>query len=162
MITTTRRKPSASTIGLAWDGSHMWAGDYEARSIFELDEAGAIVKTYAAPGKPVGFAFAEGRLAAVIGHPETDNRTIRFFDPSSHAWLDRVLRCPDDTGSQLAWDGGHLWLSERHNKLLLQLHADGTVKHSIDVPHEVTGFAWLGATVWLDLRVDKGVSEIAK
>jgi hypothetical protein len=162
MIVTSRSKPAASLVGLAWDGSKLWAGDHESRAVLELDENGGVKNTYAAPGLPYGFAFAGARLGVVIGHPETDNRTIRFFDISSRTWLDDSIRCPDDTGSHLAWDGGHLWLSQRYNKVLLQLHPDGTVKHSIDVPQEITGFYWIGATVWLNLRVEKGVSEIAK
>jgi hypothetical protein len=128
-----------------------------------LDDSGAVEHTYPAPGRPVGLAATdEGRLAAVISHPETDNRTIHFFDLASRTWLEHPIRCPDDTGSNLAWDGGHLWLSQRHNKVLLQLHPDGTAKHVIDIPDEITGFSWIGATAWLNLRVEKGVSEISR
>jgi hypothetical protein len=162
MIVTTRPKPATSTVGLAWDGSRLWAGDHQEQRLYILDVEGKIESTYPAPGRPLGLAFAEAKLAAVIGHPETDNRSIRFFDPSTAEWLEPALRCPDDTGSHLAWDGGHLWLSQRYNKLLLQLNPDGTVRHSIELPFEVTGFSWIGATAWMNLRVEKGFSDIAK
>lgn len=163
MIVTTRSKPSAGTLGLAWDGTRLWASDFEARTVMALDDGGAVETTYPAPGRPLGLAVADGgRLAAVIAHPETDNRSIHFFDLSSREWNEHALRCPDDTGSHLAWDGGHLWLCQRFNKVLLQLHVDGTAKHVIEVPEEITGFSWIGATAWLNLRVEKGVSQIAK
>jgi hypothetical protein len=162
LIVTTRPKPATSTVGLAWDGSRLWAGDHQEQRLCALSADGSVEITYPSPGRPLGLAFTDSSLAAVIGHPETDNRTIRFFDPRSGEWLERSLRCPDDTGSHLAWDGGHLWLSQRYNKVLLQLNPDGTVRHSIDLPNEVTGFSWIGATVWMNLRVEKGFSDIAK
>ena len=162
MIVTTRSKPTAATVGLAWDGSRLWAGDFDARTISSLDKNGAVSQTFAVPGRPVGLAFADGRLAAVVSHPDTDNRTIRFFDPASQSWFEDALRCPDDTGSHLAWDGGHLWLGQRYNRKLLQLHADGTIKHEIEMPSEIVGFAWTGATLWLNMRIANGVSEVAK
>lgn len=162
MIVATMGKPSASTVGLAWDGARLWAGDFDAQSLFQLENDGTKSATFGAPGRLVGLAFAEKLLAAVVSHPDTDNRTIRFFDPAAQTWLDRLIRCPDDTGSQLAWDGGHLWLTQRYNKQLLQLHDDGTVKHSIEVPYEITGLHWMGATAWMNVRVEKGFSDVAK
>src|SRR5579864_1613808 len=162
MIVTTRAKPSAAAIGLAWDGSRLWAGDFEARSLSALSSAGDVEEKYSAPGRPVWLCCCDTRLAAVISHPETDNRSIHFFDRASRTWLEHGLRCPDDTGSQLAWDGGHLRLGQRYNKVILQLHADGTVKHAIEVTNEVTGLYWIGATVWLNLRVEQGFSDGAR
>jgi hypothetical protein len=76
---TTRSKPSAGTLGLAWDGARLWAGDYEERSVSALDESAAIENSYPTPGRPLGLAVAdEQRLAVVISHPETDNRSIHF------------------------------------------------------------------------------------
>lgn len=162
MIVLTRPKPTPKTVGLAWDGRHLWCGDYDARQLHLLGDDGAISATHSAPGRVVGLAFTDSALAAVISHPETDNRAIHYFDPASAVWRDDVVRCPDDTGSHLAWDGAHLWLSQRYNKMLLQLNPDGTVRHSIELPFEVTGFSWIGASVWLNLRVEKDSSDIAK
>jgi streptogramin lyase len=162
MSVITKPKPATSTVGLAWDGSRLWAGDFHGQTISLLDADQKIASTYPAPGRPLGLAWCEARLAAVISHPETDNRTIHYFDGGTNAWLEHSVRCPDDTGSHLAWDGGHVWLSQRHNKVLLQLNPDGTVRHTIDVPNEITGFSWLGATAWMNLRVEQGFSDIAK
>lgn len=161
MIVTERPKPSAATVGLAWDGTRLWAGDWEECFIATLYPDGGLADRFAAPGRVYGLAFDDHMLRAVIGHPESDDRSIHSFDPANAAWQKRPHACPDATGSHLAWDGGHLWLSQRYAKRLLQLHEDGTVKHTIDLPWEVTGFTWRGATAWLNVRPEKGKSSLA-
>jgi hypothetical protein len=161
VIDSERPKPSAATVGLAWDGTRLWAGDWEERFIAPLDPFGGLTDRFAAPGRVYGLAFDDRILHAVIGHPESDDRSIHGFDPATTTWEKRSHACPDATGSHLAWDGGHLWLSQRYAKRLIQLHEDGTVKHTIDLPWEVTGFTWRGATAWLNIRVEKGKSSLA-
>ncbi len=162
MIVSQRRKPAAGVVGLAFDGSKMWAGDWETSAIFDLDAEWGIHASFPAPGRVYGMAFAEQRLAAVIGRAESDDRSIHWFDAATASWEKHSLKCPDATGSHLAWDGGHLWLGQRFLKRILQLHADGTVKHVIELPWEVTGFTWRGATLWLNVRVEKGISSLAR
>ena len=161
MIVSERPKPSMATVGLAWDGTRLWTGDWEARSIASLDSLGNLAASFVAPGRVYGLAFSDLTLHAVIGHPESDDRSIHSFDPATMAWAKRAIRCPDATGSHIAWDGGHLWLSQRYAKRLLQLHEDGTIKHVVELPWEVTGFTWRGATAWLNVRVEKGRSSLA-
>ena len=161
MIVLERPKPTAATVGLAWDGTRLWVGDWEERAIAMLDPVGEVASSFTAPGKVYGLAFRDGTLHAVIGHPESDDRSIHSFDIATSEWAKQGFRCPDATGSHLAWDGGHLWLSQRYAKRLLQLHEDGTVKHVIELPWEVTGFTWRGATAWLNVRVEKGRSSLA-
>jgi len=154
-------KPTAATVGLAWDGTRLWSGDWEERTIAALDPQCKVAATFAAPGRVYGLAFSDATLHAVIGHPESDDRSIHRFDTVTKSWEKRAFRCPDATGSHLAWDGGHLWLSQRYEKRLLQLHPDGTIKHTVDLPWEVTGFTWRGATAWLNVRPEKGRSSLA-
>jgi hypothetical protein len=161
VIVSERPKPTAGTVGLAWDGTRLWAGDRDECSVAALDPHGNLAASFAAPGRVYGLAFSEHTLHAVVGHPESDDRSIHSFDPATSAWEKKALRCPEFTGSHLAWDGGHLWLSQRYEKRLLQLHADGTVKHVIELPWEVTGFTWRGATAWLNVRPEKGRSSLA-
>jgi hypothetical protein len=162
VIVDERPKPTARTIGLAWDGTRLWAGDWEECRIASLDAQGDVAASYAAPGRVYGLTFSDRLLRAVIGHSESDDRSIHTFDTATSAWEKKVLRCPDATGSQLAWDGGHLWLSQRYEKRLLQLHEDGTIKHVIELPWQVTGFTWRGATAWLNVRPDEGRSSLAR
>jgi hypothetical protein len=161
VIESERPKPTAAAIGLAWDGTRLWAGDWEERSIASLDSQGKVVTSFTAPGRVYGLTFSDRVLHAVIGHSETDDRSIHTFDPATSAWEKKILHCPEATGSHLAWDGGHLWLSQRYAMRLLQLHEDGTIKHIIELPWEVTGFTWRGATAWLNVRPEKGRSSLA-
>jgi len=161
MILSHHQKPASGVIGLAFDGTRLWAGDWDASAILELDLDLAIRASHPAPGRIYGMAFAEDRLCAVIGRADTDDRSIHRFDPALSAWEKQSLKCPDATGSHLAWDGGHLWLGQRYLKRVLQLHADGSVKHVVDLPWEVTGFTWRGATLWLNVRPQKGISSLA-
>jgi hypothetical protein len=161
VIESERPKPTSATVGLAWDGTRLWAGDWEEHRIASLDPQGKVATSYPAPGRVYGLTFRDRVLHAVIGHSETDDRSIHTFDPATSAWEKKVLHCPDATGSHLAWDGGHLWLSQRYAMRLLQLHEDGTIKHVIDLPWEVTGFTWRGPTAWLNVRPEKGRSSLA-
>jgi hypothetical protein len=161
MILSQLQKPASGVIGLAFDGTRLWAGDWETSSVFELDENLAIRASYPAPGRVYGMTFADDLLCAVIGRADSDDRSIHRFDTAQSIWEKQFIKCPDATGSHLAFDGGHLWLSQRFEKRILQLHADGSVKHVIDLPWEVTGFAWRGATLWLNVRPQKGISSLA-
>jgi hypothetical protein len=162
MITHTLPKPAPNIVGLAWDGASLWAGDYDSSTLFRLAENGTAAARFAAPGRMVGMTFVGDDLVAVISDPASDNRSIHRFHTASERWDSSVLRCPDDTGSQLSWDGERLWLSQRANKRVLRLAADGTIEHTIDVPAEITGIHWSGPSLWANLRFEKGASDIVR
>jgi hypothetical protein len=162
MITHTLPKPARNVVGLAWDGTALWAGDWETCTLFRLTADGAIGAQFAAPGRMVGMTFVDGTLFAVIGDRETDDRSIHRFNQSSGTWDAGALRCPDDTGSQLSWDGERLWLSQRYNKRVLRLSLQGSIEHEIEVPAEVTGIHWSGTALWTNLRFEKGASDITR
>jgi len=161
MILSHHQKPALGVIGLAFDGTRLWAGDWEESAVYELDENLAIRASHPAPGRVYGMAFADDLLCAVIGRADSDDRSIHRFNTEHSSWEKQFFKCPDATGSHLAWDGGHLWLGQRYEKRVLQLHADGSVKHTVDLPWEVTGFTWRGATLWLNVRPQKGISSLA-
>jgi len=162
MITHTIQKPAPNIVGLAWDGAALWAGDWETRTLFRLAADGAIQAKFPAPGRMVGMTFVDGTLVSVIADPETDNRSIHRFNPSAGSWDVSAMLCPDDTGSQLSWDGKSLWLSQRYNKRVLRLSAAGSIEHEIELPTEVTGIHWAGPALWTNLRFEKGTSDITR
>jgi len=162
MITHTLPKPAPNIVGLAWDGAALWAGDYNSCTLFRLAEDGTAAEQFAAPGRMVGMTFLGGTLVAVISDPNTDDRSIHRFNPARGEWDAAVLRCPDDTGSQLSWDGERLWLSQRYNKRVLRLASDGAVERVIDVPAEIIGIHWSGQSLWANLRIEKGTSDIVR
>jgi len=162
MITHTLAKPAPNIIGLAWDGTALWAGDWETCTLFRLDADGAVAARFPAPGRMVGMTFVDGTLISVIGDPETDDRSIHRFNSSSGSWDAGAIRCPDDTGSQLSWDGERLWLSQRYNKRVLRLTPDGSIEHEIKLPAEVTGIHWSGPVLWANMRFEKGASDVTR
>jgi len=162
MITHTFPKPAPSVVGLAWDGSSLWAGDWESRTLMRLGADAVAVETFPAPGRMVGLLYLDGSITAVVSDPDTDDRTIRTFSIARRSWDERVLRCPGDTGSQLAWDGQHLWLGQRYEHRVMQLSADGQADRIIELPCEVVGLHWMGPTLWLNLRMRKGMSDIGR
>jgi len=162
MLTHTLSKLGRNLIGLAWDGDGLWAGDWDSQMLLRLGSDGSVEESFAAPGRPVGLTFRDGAITAVISDPETDDRSIHRFNTSRHAWSDESIRCPDDTGSHVSWDGGKLWLSQRYNKRVMQLGADGSVERTIEMPCEVVGIHWMGSTLWTNLRMSKGASDIGR
>ena len=162
MITHTLPKPAKNIVGLAWDGSALWAGDWETCMLFRLDVGGKIQAQFEAPGRMYGMTFIDGALLSVIGDPQTDDRSIHRFNASTGSWDAAAMRCPDDTGSQLSWDGQRLWLSQRYNKRVLRLSPQGAIEHEIEVPAEVIGIHWSGPALWANLRFDKGASDITR
>jgi hypothetical protein len=162
MITHTLVKPAPNIVGLAWDGASLWAGDWETCTLFRLAADGAIQAQLAAPGRVVGMTFVDGTLFAVIADPGSDDRSIHRFNPSKGLWDDGPMRCPDDTGSQLSWDGERLWLSQRFNQRVLRLSASGSIEHEIEMPAPVIGIHWSGPTLWANLRFDKETSDVTR
>jgi hypothetical protein len=162
MITHTLAKPAPNVVGLAWDGASLWAGDWETCMLFRLAADGAVQARFPAPGRMVGMTFVGGTLVAVVSDPETDDRSIHRFDPSSGSWDAGATRCPDDTGSQLSWDGERLWLSQRFNKRVLRLSLAGSIEHEIEMPAPVIGIHWSGPALWANLRFDKETSDITR
>ncbi|HEV2908963.1 MAG TPA: hypothetical protein VGX02_06780 [Candidatus Eremiobacteraceae bacterium] len=162
MLTHTLSKLGRNLIGLTWDGDALWAGDWDSQTLLRLAADGSVEESFAAPGRPVGMTFRDGAITAVISDPENDDRSIHRFDLSRHKWSDESIRCPDDTGSHVSWDGRKLWLSQRYNKRVLQLGADGSVERAIEMPSEVVGIHWMGPTLWTNLRITKGASDIGR
>lgn len=162
MIVLTRPKPAPTIVGLAWDGIRLWAGDWKEQALLELNDEQAVAARHPAPGKPIGLMYGAGRLLAVLADPSTDDRSIHWFDPHAQAWTERTLRCPDDTGSHVFWDGHKLWLSQRYNKRVFEFRDDGSIGETISIPWEITGFFWIDTDLWLSVRVEKGFTDVAR
>ena len=66
-----------------------------------------------------------------------------------------AVPCPDDTGSQLGYDGGKLHVSQWYPKKVLTLAADGAagtagnVERVIHVPHGICGQVWIDGIIYL-------------
>ena len=141
--------PAERPQSLAWDGETLWMGSIATRRLYAIDpQAWKVVWETAAPGSPWGLAVVSdssrgnpGRseLRVVSGEPPDDNRFIRRCIP--HHGFDTVFKipCPDDTGSQLGYDGNRLHLSQWYNQRILALRDEGQVELEVKCPRQICG-----------------------
>ncbi|MCL5258370.1 MAG: hypothetical protein M1314_01295 [Firmicutes bacterium] len=146
--------PAPQPQALAHDGEHLWLGSWATRRIYGIDPRhGTVIEEANAPGQPVGGVCVGDELRFVLReNGDANNRFIRRFLPG-HGFKDRdVVPCPDDTGSFLAFDGSHLWLSQRHNRRVLELDASYAVKRTLEIAlAEIVGIVWVGEVLYLSL-----------
>lgn len=157
--------PAPRPQSLAHDGERLWLGSWETGHIYGIDpKHGRVFEHAASPGLPVGSTCVGDELRFVISeNGDGDNRFIRRFVPGHGFKSHEAVACPDDTGSFLAYDGKRLWLSQRHNKRLLELDAQGLPVRTIEVGEEILGLAWAGDRLYLStwLGRDRGGCRIA-
>jgi hypothetical protein len=157
--------PAPRPQSLAHDGERLWLGSWETGHIYGIDpKTGHVFETAPSPGKPVGATCVGDELRFVISEGgDDDHRFVRRFVPGHGFKSHDRTPCPDDTGSFLAYDGKRLWLSQRYNKRVLELDADGGTIRTIDAGEEILGLCRVGerlyVTVWLGR--DRGGSRIA-
>lgn len=143
--------PAPMNQSLAHDGERLWVGSWETSRLYAVDAThGNVTEEHAVPGKPVGSTVVGNELRFVVAqNGDDDNRFIRRFIPG-HGFTSReATPCPEDTGSFLAYDGERLWLSQRHNKRVLELDAQLQPVRTIDVGEEVIGLAWADERLYL-------------
>jgi len=155
--------PCPTPQSLAFDGEHLWVGSWETARLYGLDpHRGAVIEEQATPGRPVG-SVAVGDELRIICSEEDDSRFIRRFVPG-HGFKNEAIRCPDDTGSFLAFDGEHLWLSQRYNKRVLLLDHTYQPAREIAVGEEICGVAWVDDELYVSTwwGRDRGGCRIAR
>lgn len=156
--------PAPKPQALAHDGEHLWLGSYETSHIYGIiPTQGRVFETMAAPGKPVGATTVGDELRFVCSeNGDENNRFIRRYVPG-HGFKTQAIQCPDDTGSFLAYDGEHLWLSQRHNKRVLELDPAYRIVRTVDVGEEIIGMTWADDRLYLStwLGKDRGGCRIA-
>lgn len=132
--------PAPKPQSLAWDGTHLWMGSRQTSKVHKLDPATWTVDWQVqAPGIPWGMTWVNGELRVLCGEGTGDLRIIRRLVPDEGFDPTFAIPCPDDTGSQLSFDGHQLHVSQWYRKRVLVLGADGTVERTISVPHEICG-----------------------
>lgn len=155
-----RPAPFARPQSIALDGSSMWIGSIETEKIYQLDPDSLAVRAQSdAPGKPWGMTFVNGELRVICGETDEDNRVIRRFVPGSGFRTGDAIRCPDDTGSQLGFDGHRLFVSQWYNRRLLGLDDDGTVRETIEVPHQICGQTIVDGAFYLMTTEDETTND---
>lgn len=142
--------PAPKPQSLAWDGATLWMGSRQTRRIYGIDPVKWTVGwETAAPGTPWGMTAIGGELRVLCGETVEDNRILRRCVPGRGFDEAFGLPCPDDTGSQLGWDGRRLCVSQWYPKKLLTLSDTGKVERVITVPHGICGQVWVDGKIYL-------------
>jgi hypothetical protein len=147
--------PAPAPQALACDGEHLWLGSWETARFYGIyANQGRVFEEEQAPGKPVGATVVGDELRVVCSELD-DSRVIRRYVPGHGFKSHDTIACPDDTGSFLAFDGTTLWLSQRYNKVVLVLDAQGVPIHTIPIGEEIVGMVWAGERLYLSLWLGK-------
>ncbi|MDQ6823214.1 MAG: hypothetical protein M3Z07_01765 [Candidatus Eremiobacteraeota bacterium] len=141
-VTELLRAPSPAPRpqALAFDGETLWMGSIDTQRIYAIDPIHWTVREeHAAPGKPWGMTSLGDELRVICGETAEDNRIIRRYVPGHGFKSEYGLPCPDDTGSQLGYDGEHLSVSQWYNKRILVLDERGHTLRTIAAPRGICG-----------------------
>jgi len=131
--------PAPAPQGVACDGTDLWIGSNETHRIYGVRmQTGVVFEEGAAPGMPIGMVVTGESIRVVTSEGAEGDRYIRRY-VIGHGFKSEAIPCPEHTGSFLAWDGDHVFLSQRYEQRILELDAGGTVIRTIPVPRQITG-----------------------
>jgi hypothetical protein len=152
--------PAPKPQSLAWDGSVLWMGSRETRRIYGINPVTWTVGwETAAPGTPWGMTAVGNELRVLCGETADDHLIIRRCLPGHGFDTKFCLPCPDDTGSQLGYDGQRLHVSQWYPKKVLTLGAEGDVERVINVPHGPCGQVFVGGAIYLVTTDDETTTD---
>jgi hypothetical protein len=147
--------PCPGPLGLACDGPNLWVGCGETRRIYGINaRQGTVFEEATAPAKPYGMCVTGDALRAIIAEDETDNRTIRRYIFGKDFKKSESIRCPDDTGSFLAYDGDSFFVSQRFDQRIVEIDESGKTLRTLPTPGQVTGMTIVGGRFYLVVTVD--------
>lgn len=151
-ITEVMRMPSPAPRpqALAADGDVLWMGSLETCRLYAIDIAHWTVREESkVPGKPYGATVMGDEVRVLVSEGEDDRRIIRRYISGHGFKSEGTIACPDDTGSQLAFDGDRLYVSQWYNKKILSLDGSGKVGSVIDTPYGVCGQVIVGGVFYV-------------
>jgi hypothetical protein len=155
-----RQTPFPRPQSVAFDGTSLWIGSIETSKIYRLDPATLTIGVESsAPGKPWGMAVVGNELRVICGETDEDNRYVRRFVPGKGFTGDGDFQCPDDTGSQLSYDGKQLFVSQWYKQRLLAVDERGNVKEAISIPHGVCGQTFVDGAFYVMTTDDESSGD---
>lgn len=125
------------------DGKTLFVGSRQTSQVVAIDVASwQVAWETKAPGVPYGMTLVNGELRVVCGETADDNRIIRRCRPQQGFDATWGIPCPNDTGSQLSFDGRRLYVSQWYPKKVIALGAEGESERVMSLPHEICGQVW--------------------
>jgi hypothetical protein len=132
--------PAPRPQSIAFDGEKLWMGSIDTSRVYAIDpHQWTVIEESGAPGKPWGITVVGDELRVICGETAEDNRIVRRYVPGHGFKSHEAIGCPDDTGSQLSYDGVRIYISQWYNKRILGIDEKGTVVKTIDVPRGICG-----------------------
>ena len=98
-------------------------------------------------------------LRVICGETDEDHRIIRRFVPGHGFKNSDAIPCPEDTGSQLGYDGDRLYVSQWYQRRILSLDERGHVGTVVDVPHGICGQVVLDGCFYLVTTDDESTND---
>ncbi len=142
--------PAPRPQSIAFDGEKLWMGSIGTSRLYAIDpRQWRVIEEEKAPGKPWGMTVVGDELRVICGEGEDDSRVIRRFVPGHGFKSQDAIGCPDDTGSQLSYDGTWLYVSQWYNKRILGLDEHGKVVRTIEVPRGICGQCYVEGTFYV-------------
>lgn len=142
--------PAPKPQSLAWDGSTLWMGSLETRRIYAIDPVTWTVGwETVSPGVPWGMTAMGDELRVLCSETADSTRTIRRCISGRGFDEEFSTPVPDDTGSQLGYDGQRLHVSQWYPKKVLTLGVDGKVEVVISIPHGICGQVFVEGFIYL-------------
>lgn len=142
--------PAPMPQGLAWHNGNLWMGSMTNKTIHQIDpNTGDSIWETPAPGTPFGITSVGDELRVLCGETEEDFRIIRRLVPSEGFNSNFNLPCPQDTGSQLSFNGRQLHVSQWYNKVVLAIGDNGNVQKSYESPHGIAGQVIIDNRIYL-------------
>jgi len=146
--------PCPGPLGLACDGPNLWVGCGETRRIYGMNaRQGTVFEEASAPAKPYGMCVTGDALRVIIAADETDDRVIRRYIFGKD-FKREGIRCPDDTGSFLAYDGDSFFVSQRFDQRIVEIDEAGKTLRAFPTPGQVTGMTIVGGRIYVVTTVD--------
>lgn len=139
--------PCPGPLGLACDGPNLWVGSGETHRIYGLNaRTGAVFEETKASGKPYGMCVTGDALRVIVAE-ENDDRYIRRYIFGKD-FKSEKLPCPDLTGSFLAYDGDALFVSQRFDRRIVEIDAQGTPLRTLETPRQITGITIVAGRIY--------------
>jgi hypothetical protein len=153
--------PAPRPQSLAWDGRTLWMGSRQTKQIHGITpETWTVTWLTEAPGTPWGMTcVGPSEIRVLCGETENDWRIVRRLMPGKGFDPEFKLPCPEDTGSQLGWDGQRLYISQWYLRRVLALAADGSVERVIPCPHQICGQTIVGSKLYLMTTEDEETTD---
>ena len=155
-----RPSPAPRPQSLASDGSYLWMGSIATQRVYAIDPLHWTVREeIAAPGNPWGMTSVGSELRVICGETDEDHRVIRRLVPGHGFKSHDAIPCPDDTGSQLSFDGRRLYVSQWYNRRILALDERGAWSEVVAVPHDVCGQVFVDGGFYLVTTDDETTND---